>query len=276
MKSQTDSKTNVVSTVAAPEIIRPIWPVPARVVAGVTTRTGGVSASPYADFNLAQHVDDLPDAVAHNRQQLIAIEQPGSAWQWLNQTHSTDVIEITGAADHALDADGLITDSANLVCAVLTADCLPILLADVDGSRVGAVHAGWRGLQNGIIDKAIALFCRQRSGRAVIAANQVCVWLGPAIGPNRFEVGAEVKAGFNADYHSAFRQHAQQHSHQHGKVRYIADIYQLATIALANCGVHAIYGGGFCTHSDERRFFSYRRDGITGRMASYIYIDSTL
>ena len=259
MKAQSDDSSKA--------IIRPVWPVPASVVAGVTTRTGGISAAPYADFNLAQHVDDAPDAVEHNRRQLMAIEAGHRAmqWQWLNQTHSTDVISIDTASDQALAADGVVTDTANVVCAVLTADCLPILLSDTEGNRVGAIHAGWRGLQNGIIDKAIACFCRQANGTPAIAAKNICVWMGPAIGPTRFEVGAEVKAGFNADYHAAFS--------AHGEGRFMADLYQLATIALAKCGVHAIYGGGFCTYSDQHRFFSYRRDGITGRMASYIYIN---
>lgn len=273
------------------DIIKPLWNLPAHVIAGVTTRgrddSIGHSEAPFDRFNLAQHVGDQPSQVEHNRQLLanaelsvwgdlpvaLDINKNHPQWQWLNQTHSTDIAILESVCSAPLSADAAISSQKNTVCTVLTADCLPILLCDADGTRVAAVHAGWRGLANGIVAKSIAAFC-QPNNQQTISSNKIYAWLGPAIGPNHFEVGDDVRRAFvNGDtqpktqaeqYAAAFRDKGQE--------KFLADIYQLATIALSAAGVHHIYGGGFCTVSEEQRFFSYRRDGICGRIASFIYL----
>lgn len=276
------------------DIIKPLWNLPTHVIAGVTTRgrddNSGHSETPFERFNLAQHVGDQPTLVEQNRQLLanaelaewnesqVALEtnqnlQARPRWQWLNQTHSTDIAIIESVCSSPLSADAAISSQKNTACTVLTADCLPILMCDADGTRVAAVHAGWRGLANGIVAKSIAAFC-QPNNQQEISRNKIYAWLGPAIGPDHFEVGDDVRSAFITgdiqpkaqaeQYAAAFR--------NKGCNKYLADIYQLATIALSAAGVHHIYGGGFCTVSEEQRFFSYRRDGICGRMASFIYL----
>lgn len=236
--------------------IRPDWPLPANIHAAVTLRTGGVSAGGYSSLNVADHVGDAPDAVAQNRavvrEQLALPSEP----VWLKQVHGTRVI----FADRAVgveEADASVTAQSDVVCVVMTADCLPVLFCGDDGEVIGAAHAGWRGLKDGIIPKTLqTMNCKSYS-----------VWLGPAIGPDRFEVGDDVRDAFAADdpqQASAFR--------PHGDGKWLADIYALARRQLANLGVDNVFGGGYCTVSDADRFFSYRRDGaVSGRMASLIW-----
>lgn len=238
--------------------IAPDWPAPAHVRALTTTRAGGVSAGAYASFNLGDHVGDDPAAVAQNRAQLreqLGIPEPS----WLKQVHGTDVVEVSfGEAGHV--ADGGFTEMAGTVCAVLTADCLPVFLCDRSGSRVAVVHAGWRGLVNGVIEAGVLAL--RTPGEELLA------WLGPAIGPESYEVGDDVRAEFmtaSAEAESAFR--------QSGPDKWLADMYALARQRLNAIGVESVYGGGRCTFREPDLFFSYRRDGITGRMASLIWIE---
>ncbi|GAB6067126.1 peptidoglycan editing factor PgeF [Methylothermus subterraneus] len=234
-------------------LIFPDWPAPSRVKAAVTLRTGGVSQGPFSSWNLAAHVGDDPEAVARNRQILRERLDLPAEPIWLAQRHGNRVVAADAAHSGPPPADASFTASPNVVCAVLTADCLPILLTD--GHTVAAVHAGWRGILAGIIEQAIALPAWRRTPIA---------WLGPAIGPEVFEVGQAVRDAFvnkNPSLKSAFCPRAD---------RYVADLYALAKRLLNQGGVRAIYGGGFCTYRDAR-FFSYRRDGACGRMASLIW-----
>jgi polyphenol oxidase len=236
--------------------ILPDWPAPRNVRACVTTRCGGVSLAPYDSFNLGDHVGDQPHAVASNRQHLQRIL--GCDPAWMNQVHSSVAVEAD--AREQLIADGCWTATPGVACAVLTADCLPVLFCNLEGSRVAAAHAGWRGLSAGMLEATIESM--QTPGADLMA------WLGPAIGPAAFEVGAEVREAFvarNAEAAAAFLP-----SRNSG--RFMADLYHLARIRLAGGGVSAVYGGGFCTVSDTR-FYSYRRAAQTGRFASLIWLE---
>ncbi|SMC26163.1 conserved hypothetical protein [Andreprevotia lacus DSM 23236] len=236
--------------------IVPDWPAPARVRALATTRSGGISLPPYDSLNLGDHVGDDAAAVAANRAAIAAYI--GAQPQWLNQVHGTVV---ANAADKsACNADACVSREAGAACAIMTADCLPVLLCDRAGSVVAAAHAGWRGLHDGVIEAAVAAMQVQH--------NEVLAWLGPAIGPRAFEVGEEVRAAFVA--HAAEAAQAFAAGAQPGK--WLADIYLLARQRLAAIGITAVYGGGFCTVNDAERFFSYRRSKITGRMASLIWL----
>lgn len=238
--------------------IRPDWPAPARVRALSTTRSGGVSVSPYGSLNLGVHVGDVPASVAANRAALRDV-LPGEPC-WLNQVHGTRVVD-AAHPDGVPDADAVVSRSAGAVCVVMTADCLPVLLCDRAGSVVGAAHAGWRGLQGGVIEATVAAM--------QVSPSEVIAWLGPAIGPTAFEVGDEVRAAFVGD--AAVAAAAFQPSATPGK--WLADIYLLARQRLQVLGVNSISGGDLCTVTDRERFFSYRRDGVTGRMASLIWLD---
>ncbi len=240
--------------------ITPDWPAPNRVKALSTTRQGGVSQGVYASLNLGGHVGDDPVAVERNRS--ILKQQAGlpAAPLWLTQVHGC---EVAGAADctGSVSADAAMADRPGVVCAVMTADCLPVLLCNRGGNEVAAVHAGWRGLNNGVIEAAI--------DRMQTAPQDLMAWLGPAIGPQAFEVGDEVRQAFLAtdpDCGHAFRPSRPGH--------WSADLYSLAKRRLSKAGVDAAYGGGLCTFSDPQRFFSYRRDGACGRMASLIWIQN--
>jgi YfiH family protein len=238
-----------------PEFIRPDWPAPANVHALVTTRSGGISAAPYASFNLGDHVGDDPAAVAENRRRLRSLLP--SEPVWLRQVHGTRCVDaaLALAGD---EADATFARVPGMVCAVLTADCLPVLLCSDDGSVVAAAHAGWRGLAAGVIESTV-----QSLG---LPGERLMAWLGPAIGPARFEVGNEVRARFlDHDPHAA----AAFVPLGHGK--WLCDIYRLARQRLAALGVRRLAGADFCTVCDAARFYSYRRDGITGRMASLIW-----
>ncbi len=240
-------------------LLIPEWPAPASVRAVSTTRLGGVSRAPYNSLNLGDHVGDEPQSVAQNRKHLRRLAGLPSEPVWLQQVHGT---RIAGMSDDAVDcrADGMISDRPGEVCVVMTADCLPVLLCNRQGDRVGAVHAGWRGLADGVIEAAIARF--EQPGSELLA------WMGPAIGPDAFEVGNEVRDRFLAhdpSCETAFRENRPGH--------WLADIYLLARLRLKQLGIGFIGGGGYCTVSDRERFFSYRRDGVTGRMASLIWIE---
>ncbi len=243
-------------------LLVPDWPAPANVRACSTTRGGGVSRQPYASLNVGDHVGDSPDAVLQNRRRLAAMAGLPAAPRWLEQVHGTDVITLDGALDGAsaapCRADAVYTRLPGQVCAVMTADCLPVLLCDQDGREVAAAHAGWRGLNAGILEQTLARF--EADPAALMA------WLGPAIGPRAFEVGPEVKAAFVAhdpQASGAFIAHGD---------KYFADIYQLARLRLRAAGVWRIYGADHCTVTQSASFFSYRRDGVTGRMASLVWL----
>ncbi|MGK0440503.1 MAG: YfiH family protein [Pseudohongiellaceae bacterium] len=241
------------------KIIVPDWPVPANIAAASTTRIGGVSVPPYASLNAAYHVGDDSKAVQLNRQRIVDALSLPSEPAWLNQTHSTDIVQLDHQPSLVSPADGAITSLVDHVCVVQTADCLPVLICDQSGQQVAAVHAGWRGLADGIVTKAIELF--------KAPAAELLVWLGPAISAPHFEVGAEVRECFvnrNKQYSSAF-------SASSNTGRYRADLYQLTRLELRGIGVERIYGGEWCTYQDPARFYSYRRDGQTGRMVSLIY-----
>ena len=235
--------------------LQPDWPAPARVKACVTTCAGGVSLAPYASFNLGEHVEDQPAAVAINRQRLGDII--GCAPAWLSQVHGVQVVPADAAC--VMEADASYAVGTGAVCAVLTADCLPVLFCDRAGTKVAAAHAGWRGLAGGVLEATVQ--------RMELPAEQLLAWLGPAIGPAAFEVGSEVREAFVA----AHPQAASAFVASINAGRFMADIYALARIRLAACGVTAVYGGGFCTVSDAR-FYSYRRAARTGRFASLVWL----
>jgi hypothetical protein len=239
-----------------PDWIIPDWPAPAAVRACVTTREGGVSVAPYASLNLGNHVGDIPAHVAQNRARVRAALPVEPLW--LRQTHGLQVAD-AALAQVEFEADASVARQRDQVCVVMTADCLPVLFCDQAGTVVGAAHAGWRGLADGILEQTVAAM--------QVPPGQIMAWLGPAIGPAKFEVGEEVRAIFVADLPGTSA------AFQTGKPgKWLADIYQLARLRLARLGVHQVYGGGLCTYSDASRFYSYRRDGVTGRMASLIWL----
>lgn len=241
--------------------IRPDWPAPQCIHAFTTTRLGGVSQAPFDSFNLAQHVGDDPRSVAANRDLLRGELVLPSEPVWLNQVHGDRLVDAACVdPSRPIDADGAFCGQPGVVCTVMTADCLPVLLARSDGSGIAAVHAGWRGLAAGIVQRAV---------ETLPGAGPVLAWLGPAIGPACFEVGLEVKQAFahlGRSHELAFRRH------HHDK--YHADIYALARMALLQCGVTRLFGGRWCTHRQSELFYSYRRSGETGRMASLIWMAS--
>jgi len=238
-------------------LITPDWPAPAGVKAIVTTRLGGVSLAPYDSLNLGGRVGDLTSAVTENRRRLHAL-LPAEP-RWLNQVHGVKVCDADiGGAD--AEADAICSHRIGVPCAVMTADCLPVLLTDRAGSVVAAAHAGWRGLCNGVLEACVAAMH--------VAPAEIIAWLGPAIGPEHFEVGPEVQEAFMRQDDAASL------AFQPGNGdRLMANIFLLARQRLMQAGLPAgaIYGGDFCTVSDAARFFSYRRDGVTGRMASLIW-----
>lgn len=250
-------------------VIRPHWPdLPAGVGALATTRKGGVSSGPYDDgeggggLNLGRHVADDADAVTENRARLQAL-LPGHP-AWIAQVHGAAVVDASlvrpGAPVQTGDAS--IAAAPGIVCAILTADCLPVLFADLDGKVVGAAHAGWRGLAGGVLGQTA------RAMRAA-GAGEITAWLGPAIGPDAFEVGADVLHAFEAalpgEAGAAFRPYPGREG------KYLADIYSLARRMLARAGVTRVHGGDRCTFSEAAQFYSYRRDAVTGRQASLIW-----
>ena len=235
------------------ELVIPDWPAPAGVQAFTTTRAGGYSKSPFNGLNLGARCGDDPLSVAKNRKELLSRLPAEPAW--LQQVHGTRVIHYSQAVAEESEADGLISSSPGQVCAVLTADCLPVLFCNRSGSQVAAVHAGWRGLAQGVLQSALNKM--NETPREIIA------WLGPAIGPEKYEVGDEVRKAF----HPAHEIHIVKQGN-----RWLLDLAGVAREVLSEAGITAIYGGHFCTFSDRDRFFSYRRDGISGRMASVIWL----
>jgi hypothetical protein len=239
--------------------IEPNWPAPPGIRAYSTTRLGGQSLGPYAGFNLALHVGDDPQIVGTNRRLLrTGLGLPAEPF-WLNQVHGTEVVEalpITANPAIAPTADASFSRNSGAVCVVMTADCLPVLFCDRAGTTVAAAHAGWRGLADGVLEATVQ----------ALGEGDWMAWLGPAIGPLSFEVGPPVRQAFMerlGDCAEAFQQIDDSH--------WLADLYGLARLILARAGVSAVYGGDYCTHADPERFFSYRRNGQTGRMASLIW-----
>lgn len=240
--------------------IEPDWPVPAHVRVLSTLRAGGVSGAPYASLNLAAHVGDRPAAVAANRLLLREAARLPAEPLWLEQLHGVDVARHEGAATAPPHADGAVAFAPGRVLAVMTADCLPVVLVDRDGTRIGVAHAGWRGLAAGVLQATIAALR--------VPATDLLGWLGPAIGPGAFEVGPEVRESILA---SALGSEACFVPNERG--RYCADLYGLARRTLGHAGVTSVHGGGWCTHDDAGRFFSFRRDGATGRMATLAWLE---
>jgi hypothetical protein len=238
----------------------PDWPARANVCAFTTTRKGGVSVAPYDSLNLGDHVEDLPLAVERNRQIVGDIANLPSEPLWLKQVHGTVVMGMDGGGSCYPTADASIAIKPKQVCVVMTADCLPVLFCNQSGTKVAAAHAGWRGLCDGMLEQTIRAFGDEPS--------ELLAWIGPGIGANAFEVGAEVRAEFiaiDAQAESAFKP-----SHKEGK--WLGDLYKIARQRLATAGVTAVYGGNYCTYEDAERFFSYRREGKTGRMGSFIWL----
>jgi YfiH family protein len=237
------------------------WPAPTGIRAGTSWRHGGISQGSYASLNLAQHVGDDADAVAENRRRLRLPSEP----IWLNQVHGRAVVDAGRVSDQnmeqVIEADAAYTDRAGVICAVLTADCLPVLLCDRQGTRVAAVHAGWRGLVAGVIERTV--------DSLELPGQELLAWLGPAIGPNAYEVGEEVHDAFvseSPEAGMAFRPSRPGH--------WWMDIYQLARQRLMRREVNTISGGDHCTWQEVDNFYSYRRDGVTGRMASVIWFET--
>lgn len=236
-------------------LIQPSWPAPDNVIAFSSTRLGGKSRGPYNGLNLAKHVGDNDVDVEINRYQLPYANQ----LNWLQQVHGSDVIYVSQNNTTVATADGSWTDQKLCGCCVLSADCLPVLITNQKGSVVAAVHCGWRGLAKGILENTV--HCLNSEPKDLL------VWLGPAIGPLAFEVGEDVVCAFSKAEQAAFA----QAKHREGK--YDCNLYQLATLKLEALGVHGIYGGEYCTYSQDDLFYSYRRDGITGRIATCIMIE---
>jgi len=239
----------------------PKWPAPRGVRVVSTLRGspsgGGASKAPYACFNLGRNVGDDPLAVAENRRILVREAGLPAEPSWLAQVHGVAVVDLDQAGPHA-DADAALTRHTGNVCAILTADCLPIVFAADTGDTVAAAHAGWRGLAAGVIGATVAAMAVQ--------PERLIAWLGPAIGPSHFEVGGEVREAFlsgDSGAGDAFKANAG------GK--FMADLGMLARRQLKDLGVNRIYGGGECTYARSDRYFSHRRDGVTGRQATLVW-----
>ena len=243
-------------------IISPHWPAPPNVRAAFSLRAGGVSSGAFESLNLGTHVADAPECVAENRRRLLAALSLPEEPAWLDQVHGIDVVDLDRAgAAQRLEGDAAITRSAGRVCAIGVADCMPVLFARRDGAAIGAAHAGWRGLANGVLEATVSAIGREPS--------ELIAWLGPAIGAAHFEVGDEVRRAFvtrDAQAAAAFSRNS--------RGRWQCDLYSLARLRLERLGLHAITGGGWCTYADPQRFFSFRRDGRCGRMAALIWMEN--
>ncbi|MFK8027423.1 MAG: peptidoglycan editing factor PgeF [Gammaproteobacteria bacterium] len=239
------------------KLIHPDWPLQDKVTAFTTTRKEGVSDAPYNECNLALHVGDIQSDVLSNRQQINDYLGRGIDIKWLKQTHSSIVLNATHIDADVNEADASFTMKKGVACAVLTADCLPILFSDANGECVGATHAGWRGLVGGVVENTIQAMSQH--------IKPSYAWLGPAIGPTAFEVGDdvyEIYVNRDVSFKTCFE------AKKPGK--WNLDIYQAAKIVLKQADIANIYGGSYCTYNDENRFFSYRRHSVTGRMATII------
>ncbi len=257
--------------------LRPIWPAPAGVSALMSTRQGGVSAAPFDSLNLRPHglpaladssVCDAEVAVLENQRRFAAAL--GARPVWLDQVHGSDVVRLDaghlrpGAALPVADAS--ICTEPGIACTVLVADCLPVLLCSADGRAVGAAHAGWRGLAGGVIDNTLAALC----GAACCRPDQLLAWIGPCIGPQAFEVGADVLLAFGQSLQAPDPTLFAYRPRPDGSRRWRANLVELARRRLSGLGVVQISGGGWCTATDASRFFSFRRDGRTGRLAAAV------
>lgn len=240
-------------------VVRPTWPAPEHVLAFTTTRAGGTSRPPYDTFNLADHVGDDAASVEAHRETLVRRLGVPSRPVWLSQVHGATVVRADEVTP-GVEADAAVTSRPRVVCAVLTADCLPVLLSDDEGTVVAAAHAGWRGLGAGILESTVL--------RLAVEPSRLHAWLGPGIGPDSFEVGDEVRRCFTEADPSAAA-----HFRRNDRGRWWADLPALATRRLEVCGVRSIHASGLCTFADRDRFFSYRRDGACGRMATLIWIE---
>jgi hypothetical protein len=248
-------------------VITPDWPAPMRVRAASTERGGGVSDGPYTSQNLGLHVGDDAEVVISNRRALMETLGLVTEPLWLEQLHGNIVLDLDSKKTNPAfsrnppAADGVVTSQLDKPCVIMTADCLPVIFCDTAGTRVGIAHAGWRGLAAGVLSVAV-----KRMG---IDPQTLLVWLGPAISQNAYEVGDEVRQAlidFDRGANTCFK--------PSNAGRWWADLYQLARRSLKAEGVHAIYGGGFCTHTESERFFSHRREAPCGRMATLIWLDS--
>ena len=248
--------------------IQPEWPAPKRVRSLLTTRAGGTSAPPYDTLNLGDHVGDQQATVMANRQ-ILGRDLPSEPI-WLSQTHSIQVSTPKSRAQHTrkpFDADAAVTNIPNEVLVIMTADCLPVLFSNADGSVVGAAHAGWRGLCDGVLENTVSEML-ELSHQST--ATDLIAWMGPAIGPQSFEVGDDVLQRFDESGLHDVQKCFLPIPNKSGK--YLADLYQLARDRLKSVGVTSIFGGDMCTVTDGSHFFSYRRDGVTGRFASLVWI----
>lgn len=256
-------------TVATPFLL-PHWPgAPASIGALSTLRRGGVSPAPYGDgsagggLNLGMHVGDQPELVQRNRYLLQGV-LPGQP-AWLTQVHGTTVLDAAGVAvGGAPEADASFATARGAICAVICADCLPVLFCDAGGKVVAAAHAGWRGLAGGVLERTL-------EAMRGAGAGEILAWLGPAIGPQQFEVGADVLQAFRSGAATPESVEAAFAPRPDRPGKYLADIYALARLVLRRAGVERVAGGEFCTVSEPTRFYSYRRDGVTGRQASLIW-----
>jgi polyphenol oxidase len=245
-------------------IITPDWPAPPNVKSAITTRQGGASQGVYTSFNLGTHVKDEPEKVATNRELLVNQLGLKKTPQWLEQVHGNKVVEASDDG-RVRTADACVTTEKGVACTVMTADCLPVLLCDKQGTQVAAVHCGWRSLAQSILQETLETFPNK---------SQVMAYLGPAISCQHFEVGIDVLEAFFQSSLSTTHtdQIAKSFTPAKRPLHFYADIYALARAELSALGVMEIYGGDYCTYADVDRFYSYRRDGVTGRMASLIWL----
>lgn len=258
----------------SPDWLIPQWPAPKRVHAVCTTRAGGISVSPYDSFNLGDHVGDSPEAVAANRARLHQII--GAQSVFLSQVHGTHLTELSLNTAQGTQADASLTRQTYIACTIMVADCLPVLFTDTSGCWVAAAHAGWRSLLGhggrGVLEVVVERFRASTPIHNKLGASSILAWLGPCIGPQTFEVGDDVRDAFVTQDPATDAMFA---SKSGGK--WLADLQGLARLRLAALGVTRIYGNdgtpSWCTVSHPSRFFSYRRDGVSGRMAACIWLD---
>lgn len=237
--------------------IKADWPAPKNIHACITTRENGFSHTPYDSSNLGEHVGDKIEHVLQNREALQAQLKLTQQPLWLEQTHSTLITDFDG---QNTQADACYSNQAHQVCAVMTADCLPLLVCNKDGTEIAAIHAGWRGLVDGVIENSI--------NRFTSTMDQLLVWLGPCISKTHFEVGDDVLTAF-----MNFDKNSEMHFQKKDNGKYLCDMLNIARQRLMKIGVNNIYASDYCTYANESLFFSYRRDNITGRMASLIWRD---